>query len=119
MTGEVVLKACPFCGGKPEFHDLNGYEARCECGLTLEADHGATKRQAITQWNTRASPCEDARAELVEALAMSVAEMESARAALVSIGRLRSASRLGAQCDFNRNLIALAALPSPTVGQKK
>lgn len=50
-----------------------------------------------------------AAVDLLEALAMSVAEMEAVRARLddAGMGDL-GAGRLGAQCDFNRDVLAKA-----------
>lgn len=60
---EIELKACPFCGAKPNvrvqpeswgYHE-GSVEVQCKCGATAGSVYGADKkREAAEKWNTRA-----------------------------------------------------------------
>lgn len=76
MTGDVALKACPFCGLRDaavapstDEEDFEGevfWSVGCSC--TAYVGPWSSEAEAVAAWNTRSPVCEDAREELVERL---------------------------------------------------
>ena len=67
----MELKACPFCGKKPESRNEYGhYWLECDCMSTQ-----STPEEAADEWNTR--PVEDALRAEIETLKGKVAALEN------------------------------------------
>ena len=84
---EITPKPCPFCGGLPHFYQIyerGGYVWKVMCGgsdgkrvdCCAILNDWPTQEEAITAWNKRNSPPENASSEIF-AVVKSVAECES------------------------------------------
>lgn len=77
MNDNIILKPCPFCGGKAKFSLLlSNYHVVCtECMGAVFPYKGMTKKEAAEAWNTR-TPIDNAINNIKKELALADEEKE-------------------------------------------